>query len=166
MTLEEIVASDQRILAATQRSVDTNGTILTFDWGDGSPPLQGQAPERMEAAMLIEWCQTVRGNYNARQASKAAEKAGPPAVVQRTHGEVDSTAGLGGGSGLPDAENVQSIKTTMEGAIQASIAQLVGRRDQANLRRETLQRELSEIETYTQGLSSSIDYYLELMEKL
>lgn len=126
MDVDNILDSDQRILAHTKRQSDESGTKLVFEFDDG--PLTGQLPEKLDASMLTEWCAAVRREYNARKNRKETQTTRPKTVDGGAPDKASPGPGVSRGGGLPVPEDAKGAKEALESNLQSSLLSLGERR--------------------------------------
>lgn len=166
MDVSDLLDSDQRILAHSKRLVDNGQSVITFDWGDGSPPFKGLLPAELSANVLQEWCAAVRGAYNARQDRPTPKKDREAAVVRGAPEQADPPPRDTGGSGLPIPQDVESVKATLAAGIEATLAELGRRRAKVQSDIRTLEHERAALHRSLSDIDDLVGYYEGLKEKL
>ena len=160
MDASDLLDSDQRIMAATT----VRDGVLSFNFGDGQPPLRGTLDGVLNSKQIIQWCNAVRSTYRARQDSKENQAASPAPVVQEAHGQVHAAPAVSSGGGLPVEEGVEGVKAAMVAGIESSLAHL-GRREVALLEeRGDHVLALERLDVELASLAETTRYYQKLKE--
>lgn len=166
MAVSDLMDSDQRILAHTTRVQENGTTLLTFDWQDGSQPLKGVLPEKLDASILVEWCTAVRRAHNARENSKAATKDSTAAVVRGPSEGASAAPDVSSGGGLPVETSIKDVKAALESGIESALSELGGRK--AVLDRKLAEAKLAAIRVEAElgSVAELVRYYNDLRSKL
>jgi len=73
----DLLSSDVRIVDSTSRTVDSERGVQTLRFPGHLMPdgrdFLGEAPARLDPTILRGWCNSVRGEFDARQSRKDAE---------------------------------------------------------------------------------------------
>lgn len=98
--------------------------MLVFDFGDGSPPLMGRVDGKLDRAQAVQWCNSVRGTWRARQDSKEAEEVRKAEAISRAPKPEDRSPEVPAGSGLPIAADGEDPQAALAAGIEATLAEL------------------------------------------
>lgn len=164
MDIADLLDSDQRILAHSTRVQENGTTLLTFDWGDGSPPLKGVLPEKLDASILVEWCTAVRRAHNARENSKATKKDRPTADVLGTPVRADAPTEERGGGTLPVPKGDESPQEALAKWIESSLTDLGRQREVLGSSLAKLATERDALMKKLSALDDRVAYFLNLQE--
>jgi hypothetical protein len=122
----DILQNDVKIVDASTRTLDNRGVTVLRLSGEYFPdgrPLEAEVPEKMEPAVLRDWCNTVRIEFNARQNRKEAAEArerDSDGVVDR--GPSAPAKGPGRGVG-PDQASRETVEADLEALLQSKVDQ-------------------------------------------
>lgn len=146
-----IMQNDHLILDNTKRIRDGDSVTLELD-GEYFPDGRAfrLAVQELNVHVFQEWCNTVRGEWNARNQRKeaaAVSKAPKPAPVS-AESEADGEGGIPGGGVLGGEEAVQAGETGVEEYLQAQVDAITNRIAFTERRISEYRRNLSAAEEF------------------
>lgn len=122
----DILQNDVKIVDHSTRTVDKRGVTVLRLSGEFFPdgrPLEAEVPEKMEPAVLRDWCSTVRTEFNARQnRKKVEEESKRDADGSVGGGESAAAAGPGRGVGANQAGG-NEVEADLETILQSKVDQ-------------------------------------------
>lgn len=166
MKLEDILDSDQRILAHSTRTTEGGKSLLVFDFGGTLGKLSGVLPEKLDASILTEWCTAVRREYNARTNVEAPAKAGTASTVRSAPDAESARAGEPGGGGVPAPADLQGAQAALEAGIQSSLVEVRRRIESCHADLDGLEKKGNEIRSKLAAAEELEAYYNGLLEKV
>lgn len=117
----DILDSDIKIMDNSKREQKDGKTYLTFNLGIGKP-MVGEFPEQLDRTLVESWCNTLRREFNARQASQAAKSASAVNAAKGAPKRDDPAATQPGGGGVSAPTTIQALKKQMEEDLKSQVA--------------------------------------------
>jgi hypothetical protein len=124
LELQDLMASDVKIVDSSLRTTYSGHPALMFPaeyMPDGIPYI-AQVPEKLDPAVLRGWCNSVRGEWNARQGRKEAEAARAAELRQQSADGQDAPADKLGAGGSSTAQGGEAGEEGLEKYLEAEVA--------------------------------------------
>lgn len=122
----DLLSSDVRIVDSTSRTVDSGRGVQTLRFPghlmpDGKDFL-GEAPEKLDPTILRGWCNSVRGEFDARQSRKESAQVRPDGVHPESSPQGDKPSGEPISTGAGAEGNGAGSEASLDEYLQAEVA--------------------------------------------